>query len=77
MSMHYSQYEDRFWKCEYGIAGLSTAYSFDGLVPCFALKTSSGNSSDFNTDGVTAFRINGNLPAGTKIRLWGMVKKNA
>jgi hypothetical protein len=76
MSMHYSQYEDRFWKCEYGLTGLSATFSFDGLAPCFALKTSSGNSSDFNADGVTGFKIIGALPAGTKIRLWGTVKKN-
>ncbi len=77
MSVHYTQYEEKFWKCEYGFSGLSATFSFDGVAPCFALKTSSGNASDFNADGITALKIAGTLPAGTKIKVWGTVKNNA
>lgn len=77
MSVHYTQYEEKFWKCEYGFSGLSATFSFDGMAPCFALKTSSGNASDFNADGITGLKIAGTLPAGTKIKVWGTVKNNA
>lgn len=77
MSVHYTQYEEKFWKCEYGFSGLSATFSFDGVAPCFALKTSSGNASDFNADGITGLKIAGTLPAGTKIKVWGTVKNNA